>query len=219
MFIGHYGVALAAKRVAPKASLGLLVVAAQFLDLLWPIFVLTGIERVTISPGITRATPLNFEFYPYSHSLLAACFWSLIVGGIYYFARRSKTAAWVLAGCVVSHWVLDLIVHRPDLPLAPGGTVRLGLGLWDSYPATILIEVGLLSCGLLIYTRATKPRDRIGSIGLYGFVLFLVTAWLGAIFGPPPPSVKALALTSLSIWITIAWAAWVDAHRWLREQA
>jgi hypothetical protein len=112
-----------------KPASGALVLATQFLDPLWPIFVLTGIERVTISPGITRATPLNFEFYPYSHSLLEACPWSFIAGGIYFFAHRSKTAAWVVAGWVASHWVLDAIAHRPDLPLAPRVATRIGLGL------------------------------------------------------------------------------------------
>jgi len=219
MFIGHYGVALAAKKGAPKTSLGALVLAAQFLDVLWPIFILGGLEQVTISPGITRATPLNFVFYPYSHSLLAACFWGLVIGGIYFFRSRAKTAAWVVGACVVSHWVLDLIVHRPDLPLAPGLETRIGLGLWNSYPATIVVEVGLLLGGFLIYMRTTRARDLVGSIGLYAFILFLLAAWLGAIFGPPPPSVKALAVTSLSIWITIAWAAWVDAHRELRKEA
>lgn len=213
MFIGHYGVALAAKRAAPDASLGALVLAAQFLDVLWPIFVLTGLEQVRIVPGITRATPLDFVFYPYSHSLLAACFWGAVVGGAYFLLRRSKGAAWVLAGCVVSHWVLDVVVHRPDMPLAPGVGTRIGLGLWNSYGATVVIEVALLLAGLLLYMRTTQARDHIGSTGLYVFIIFLLVGWSAAIFGPPPPSVKALAVGGLSIWVTIAWAAWIDRHR------
>jgi hypothetical protein len=162
-----------------KPASGALVLATQFLDPLWPIFVLTGIERVTISPGITRATPLNFEFYPYSHSLLAACPWSLIAGGIYFFARRSKTAAW--GGRRLRGESLGARRYRASSrpPVAPGVATRIGLGLWNCYPATILVEVVLLLGGVLIYMRRTKPQDRIGSIGLQAFILFLLTACLG----------------------------------------
>ncbi len=126
--------------------------------------------------------------------------------------------AWVLAVCVVSHWILDVIVHRPDMPLAPSLATKIGFGVWNSYPATITIEAGLLLAGFLIYVRTTEARGRIGRFGLYDFVLFLIAGWLTAIFGPPPPSVKALAMGGFSIWITIAWAAWVDAHRVLRKK-
>jgi membrane-bound metal-dependent hydrolase YbcI (DUF457 family) len=134
MFIGHFGVALAGKRAAPKTSLGTLILAAQFLDLLWPVFLLLGIEHVEIAPGITRVSAMNFTDYPISHSLLMALVWSALVGGVYYGLRRDRRAAWVVAALVLSHWVLDFIVHRPDLPLWPGGQARAGLGLWNSWP-------------------------------------------------------------------------------------
>src|SRR4051812_42050465 len=219
MFIGHYGIAFAAKKAAPEASLGALVLAAQFADVLWPILVLAGIEQVRISPGITRATPLDFVFYPYSHGLFTDVIWGLIFAGIYILLRRSKRGAWVLGSLVVSHWILDVIVHRPDMPLAPGFPTKVGLGLWNSYGATIIVEIGLFALGVFVYLRSTRAKDRIGSIGLYTFVLFLFIGWLAAIFGPPPPGVKQLALGGLAIWITIGSAAWVDAHRELQNKA
>ena len=129
MFIGHFGVALAAKKVAPRTSLGTLILAAQFADLLWPILLLAGVEHVEIVPGIAKASPFDFTDYPFSHSLLMLFFWSLLVGGIYYGLRRYQLGAFVIAAGVISHWILDFIVHRPDLPLRPGGEARLGLGL------------------------------------------------------------------------------------------
>jgi hypothetical protein len=181
-----------------KPASGALVLATRFLDPLWPIFVLTGIERVTISPGITRSTPLNFEFYPYSHSLLAACPWSLIAGGIYFFARRSKTAAWGVAGCVASHWVLDAIAHRPDLPLHPGGDEDWA-GTLEFLSGDDLGRSRFTSRrtpDLHAYNQAARS-DREYRIASLHFVF--ANGMPGAIFGPPPPIVKALALTSLSI--------------------
>ena len=128
MFIGHFGVALAAKKVAPKTSLGTLILGAQFADLLWPILLLAGVEQVEIVPGITRVSPFDFTDYPISHSLLMLLVWSVVVGGIYYALRRYRRGALVIAAAVISHWILDFIVHSPDLPLRPGGELRLGLG-------------------------------------------------------------------------------------------
>ena len=132
MFIGHFGVALAAKRVAPKTSLGTLILAAQFLDFLWAFFLLRGIEHVRIAPGFTRVSPLDFTDYPISHSLLMATVWALLFGGTYYALRRNARSALVLGAALLSHWVLDFIVHRPDLQLYPGSKVHVGLGLWNS---------------------------------------------------------------------------------------
>lgn len=120
MFIGHFGVAFAAKKVAPVTSLGALILAAQFLDFLWPIFLLLGVEHVEIVPGITKVSPLSFTDYPISHSLLMALVWSTLFGGVYFALRRYSRGAWAVAMAVLSHWILDFIVHRPDLPLRPG---------------------------------------------------------------------------------------------------
>src|SRR6266404_408716 len=140
MFIGHFGVALTAKRIAPRTSLALLILAAEFLDLIWPVFLLLGIEHVRVVPGITKVQPFDFYDYPFSHSLTMALRWALAVGLIYFLVRRYARGAWTLAVLVVSHWVLDFIVHRPDLPLWPGGP-KVGLGLWNSWAASISVEL------------------------------------------------------------------------------
>src|SRR6266404_4365349 len=157
MFIGHFGVALAAKRFAPRTSLALLVFAAEFLDLIWPIFLLLGFEHVRVVPGITRVQPFDFYDYPFSHSLTMVLRWALAVGLIYFLVRRYMRGAWVLAALVVSHWVLDFIVHRPDLPLWPGGP-KVGLGLWNSWPGSISVELLLFGVGMWMYLGATRPR-------------------------------------------------------------
>jgi len=155
MFLGHFGVAMAAKKAAPKASLGTLVLAAQFADLLWPVFLLLGWERVRIAPGITRVTPLDFVSYPWSHSLLMDLAWGTALGAVYFALRRDGRGAWVVGACVPSHWVLDWIAHRPDMPLYPGGP-RFGLGLWNSVPATLVVELVLFVAGAAIYLIATR---------------------------------------------------------------
>src|SRR5450631_3687556 len=140
MFIGHFGVGLGAKKVSPLLSLGVLFIAAQFLDLLWPLLLLLNIEHVTIAPGITKMTPLDFTDYPISHSLLLAIFWGLIFGFVYWLIKKNTKNAIVLFICVISHWLLDVLVHRPDLPLYPGNSPRVGLGLWNYPVITIIIE-------------------------------------------------------------------------------
>src|SRR5512139_3691369 len=138
MFLGHFAVGFAAKRLAPRASLGTLFLAAQFIDLLWPLLVLLGIERVRIAPGITTVTPLDFEHYPWSHSLFAVSVWGVLFATVYLFIRRDRRASLVLGLAVLSHWLLDFLVHRPDLPLLPGGE-RFGLGLWNSLAGTLVV--------------------------------------------------------------------------------
>ncbi|HZS40787.1 MAG TPA: hypothetical protein VFF06_28335 [Polyangia bacterium] len=211
MFLGHYAVALAAKRAAPRTSLGTLFFAAQFLDLLWPVLLLAGVEHVRIAPGITRFTPLDFYDYPISHSLAAALVWSLVVGGGYFALRRDRRAAAIVGALVASHWLLDLVMHRPDLPLLPGGDVKtVGLGLWRSVPLTLALELGLFAAGVAIYLRATA---RAGSIGLWAMLALLVAAYLGAAFGPPPPSESALAVSALALWLLLPFAYFVDRRR------
>jgi len=203
---------MAAKKVAPRPSLGTLVLAAQLLDGIWPVFALLGWEEVAIVPGITTVTPLDFRWYPYTHSLLAALVWAGLTAGIYFVLRRDPSGARWLAALVVSHWLLDLIAHRPDLPLWPGSP-RFGLGLWNSLPATLIVEFGLFGLGAWIYALETRARDRWGTILFWGFVVVLVALYLGAVFGPPPPSVKALALSGILGWLLVAWAYWIDRHR------
>jgi hypothetical protein len=212
MLLGHYAVALAAKRAAPKASLGTLVFAAQFADLVWPIFLLAGWEQVRIVPGITRVTPLDFVAYPYSHSLLAQVLWGLAVGAVYFGIRRGARSAVVLALCVPSHWLLDYIVHRPDLPLVPGGR-RYGLGLWNSLPATLAVEFTLFAIGIALYLTQTRAKDRAGGYALWSLLILLLLVYIGSLFGPPPPNERVIAISALTLWLTVPWAAWADRHR------
>jgi hypothetical protein len=214
MFLGHFGLGFAAKRVTPTVSLGALFAAAQCADLMWPTLVLLGFERVEIQPDATTVAPLNFVSYPYSHSLLTLCIWGIVFGAVYMAARRSRVAAAItLALLVVSHWVLDVVTHRPDMPLAPGVATRLGLGLWFSLPGTLLAEFALLIGGVALYARATSARDRIGSIGLWLLVAFLVAIYLASVFGPPPPSPTAVAWSAEAMWLLVIWGFWVDNHR------
>jgi hypothetical protein len=213
MFIGHFGVGFAAKRLAPAVSLGTLFLAAQFIDLLWPTFLQLGIERVRIAPGITAATPLDFEHYPYTHSLAAVAVWAALFGSAYWLLRRDRRAAWVVAALVVSHWLLDLIVHRPDLPLAPGGVTRVGLGLWSSVPLSLALEAAIFAAGVALYLRATRASDAIGRWALSGLLVFLLLTHIGNLFGPPPPSVAALAWVAQAQWLLVLWGYWVDRHR------
>jgi hypothetical protein len=212
VFLGHFAVALAAKKAAPKTSLGTLVFAAQLADLLWPIFLLLGWEQVQIAPGITRVTPLDFVSYPWSHSLAMQLVWALALGVVYFTIRRDSRGAVVAAACVPTHWLLDYISHRPDMPLYPGGA-RYGLGLWNSLPATLITEFGLYAVGIVLYLSATRAKDRIGLYALWSFLIFLLAAYIGSAFGSRPPSVNVLALTALLIWLTVPWAAWADRHR------
>lgn len=212
MFLGHFGVALAAKKVAPKTSLGLLVLAAQFADLLWPIFLLLGWEQVRIVPGVTRLTPLDFISYPWSHSLAAEIVLGIALGLLYFAMRRNGRGAIVVGACVPTHWMLDFVVHRPDLPLVPGGE-RYGLGLWNSLPATLIVELAFYGAGIAIYLGSTRAKDRTGHLALWALLIFLAAAYFISTFGPPPPNPRALALTALTMWLLVPWAAWADRHR------
>lgn len=213
MFIGHFGVGFGAKSVATNISLGTLMLAAQFIDLLWPTFLLLGIERVSIMPGATVVTPLLFEHYPVSHSLLAVMGWAIALAFIHFLLRRDRKAATVLGMLVVSHWLLDLLVHQPDLPIYPGGSPLFGFNLWSSLPATLAIELPLFALGVWLYVRATRPLDKSGTWGLWTLVIFLLVIYAGNLFGPPPPSVIAIAWAGQLQWLLVIWAFWVDAHR------
>ncbi len=213
MFLGHYAVAIGAKRAAPRASLGTLIAAAAFLDLVWPVLVIAGVERVKVEPGATAFTPLDFEHYPISHSLVMSVVWAVAFGAAYFLARRDLRAAAVLGVLVVSHWFLDAAVHRPDLPLTLGGEVRVGLGLWNSIPGTLAVELAMFTAGVWLYLGATRARDSVGGVGFAAFAVFLLAIYAGAAFGPPPPSASAVAWSDMGQWLVVALAAWIDTHR------
>jgi hypothetical protein len=213
MFIGHFAVGFGAKALAPKTSLGSLFLAAQFIDLLWPTFLLLGLEHVRIAPGITNVTPLDFEHYPLSHSLLAVLGWAILVAAVYQVIRRYPRGGVVLGLAVISHWLLDAIVHRPDLPLVPGNPYRVGLELWSSVGATLAIELPLFALGAWLYLRSTKAIDAVGSWALWGLIALLVIIYVANLLGPPPPDVTALAWIGQAQWLLIVWGYWIDRHR------
>ena len=212
MFLGHFAVALAAKKAAPKTSLGTLVLAAQFADLLWPVLLLLGIEQVRIVPGLLPVGPLDFTSYPISHSLVAQLGWGALLGIINFLVRRNLSGA-LLVGCLVpTHWLLDFIAHRPDMPIYPGGA-KYGLGMWNSLPLTIVVEYVLFTAGIAIYLSVTHAKDRTGNLALWSLLGLLAVVYPASVFGPPPPSVQALAWSAFAIWLTVPWAAWADRHR------
>lgn len=212
MFVGHIAIALAAKRAAPRTNLGLLALGTQWADTLWPILVLLGVERVEIKPGVTVMTPLDFISYPWSHSLLMLVVWGALAYAAY---RRGggKRDALVLAACVVSHWVLDWMTHRPDMPLVPFVDIKVGLGLWNHPVAEVAIEGAMYVAGAWLYFSGTRARDGVGRWAVGALIVTLGAIWLGSTFGPPPPSVSAVAWSALVGWLFFAWAWWGDAHR------
>jgi membrane-bound metal-dependent hydrolase YbcI (DUF457 family) len=213
MFIGHFAVGLAAKKAAPKVSLGTLIMSAQFVDLLWPVFLLLGLEHVRIDPGNTAVTPLDFYDYPITHSLVGSLGWSVALGLVYYTARRSARGAWIVGAAVFSHWILDAITHRPDLALYPVSHTFVGLGLWNSLAGTVAVELVMFALGIVLYFRSTMARDRTGRYAFWSLIAVLAVLYVGNLVGPPPPSARALAVFSLGGWLFVAWAYWADRHR------
>ncbi len=217
MFIGHAAVGFASKAAAPKASLGWLFAAPFFLDLLWPVFLLLGIEKATIETGPNAFLNLSFDSYPWSHSLAMAVVWGLVYGALAHFFTESAVVGRICALGVVSHWILDAIVHRPDLPLWPGSSILVGMGLWDSAAGTLAVEVPLFAAGVWLYVKATRPKDGAGRWALAALVAFLVVLYAGAAFGPPPPNMTAVAVATLALVVLVPWTVWIDRHRAAEE--
>jgi len=214
MFIGHFAVAFAGKRFAPQLSLPALLLAALFADILWPVLVAVGAEHVRIDPGNTAYTPLDFVSYPWSHSLLMLVLWGALIGA--YFRKRpeGKRAGLVIAGLVVSHWVLDWVTHGPDMPVYPGGP-KYGLGLWNNISLTVMIEIAMFMAGMILYARTTRARDGVGKWGFRALVGLLVGFFIFDSFDPSaPPSVAVIWISALiATAVILLWAGWVDRHR------
>jgi hypothetical protein len=217
MFLGHFGLGFAGKRVAPALSLGALFLAVQWADLLFWVLALAGIEHFRIDPGNTRMTPMDFSDYPYSHSLVALLLWGLLIGGLYGLLRKNRAAALVCAAGVVSHWLLDALVHRPDMPLWPvpgaGGGPKVGLSIWNHPALTVILELLVYGLGIAVYVRTTRATDRTGTWALWSLIVFLFAAWVASVLGPPPPSERAVEWTGLAMWLFVPWGYWIDRHR------
>ena len=220
MFIGHYAVGFAAKKWAPKTSLALLFGAAIWLDIVWPIFVMLGLERFAVAPGITRMSPFDFLDYPLSHSLVMAVVWGAGLALVYLLIEKDAKSAWILGGLVVSHWFLDLIVHRPDLPLLPaeinnsGMLHKYGLGLWN-YPAWELpVEFGLFAAGVWIYAKSTKESKPWGNLGLVGLVFFLAAFFIASLKVTVPNNTNGLVFFGQLLTVIFLFLGyWVDDNR------
>ncbi len=213
MFIGHYAVALAAKRVAPRTSLGTLFLAVQLADMLWPIFLLLGWEHAHFESGPNPFLVLWLDSIPISHSLLTLIAWGVLFAGLYHWRTGYARGALVVALAVISHWVLDFATHRPDMPLYPSGPT-LGLGLWNSVAGTIVVEAAMFVVGLWMYLRATWARDAVGRYGLPALLAVLVLSYIGSLVGGTPPSLRAVAIGGIVFgWLFVAWAGWGDKHR------
>jgi membrane-bound metal-dependent hydrolase YbcI (DUF457 family) len=212
MFVGHLSLAFAAKPRARGLNLGWLMAGVCALDLVWPPLVLAGIEHVSIVPGATAFTPLVFDSYPWSHSLVMACLWGLVLAAI---ARwRTPTAvAGLLFLLVVSHWVLDVATHAPDMPLWPGPSPKFGLGLWYSIPATLIVEGAMWLAGIWIFLRTAPPRTTGARIAFWSFVIICTVMWATGPWGPVPPSERALGWFAMIGWLIVPWAAVADRQR------
>jgi hypothetical protein len=218
MFVGHFAVGFAAKPIAPKVSLATLILATALADVLWIVFFTAGLEQVVIEPGLMAANSLNLVSVPFSHGLVMDVVWALLFAGLYFAARRDSRGAGVIFAAVLSHWILDVVSHRPDMPLAPGSDIRFGLGLWNSRLATLIVEGTLWFAAVAVYVRATRPR---GPAGLYAFwpVIVVLTAfWLISLRGDPPPSLGFLAAFNVIFMaVILAWAAWMNRARLMQR--
>lgn len=216
MLAGHLGVALAATRAEPRLPLAAAVAAAFWLDLVWPLLLLAGLETVRIDPANTAFTHLAFDSYPWTHSLAAVAGWSIVAYGAWLVRAQPRRVAAIIAALVLSHWLLDVVTHRPDLPLWPGGPL-VGLRLWDSIPGTIVVEGSLFVAGIAAYTRSTQPRTKIGTWALVALIGLIGALWISQPWSPPPPSATAVAFGALTFWLLLPWARWIDAHRVARR--
>jgi hypothetical protein len=213
MFVGHLAVGFAGKAITPKINVLWLLIAAMWADILFTLFVLFGLESMRLEPGITQVNPMNFDDYPWSHSLAMDCVWAMILAAAICLLTRDVRASAVVGIAVLSHWVLDAISHIPDMPIAPSSAMRVGFGLWRSKLATIVVEGGMWIVALAVYRLTTKPRDAIGRWGFWAYAAFVSALYVANLFGPPPPNVRVVAWVNLSVMLLILWPAWFDSHR------
>ena len=213
MFIGHFGVGFGLKRWAPQTSVAWLIAAAIWADILWTVFLLLGWEHARVAVGDTRFTPIDLYDYPWSHSLLFMVLWGITLGIVYRAFRDYVAGAVAIGVGVVSHWVLDWVTHRPDMPLYPNGP-RYGVGLWNSIPGTLTVEMLIFVVGLWLYVRSTRGRDRVGRYGFWAYVAALLILYVGDRFSEPPKNIREDAISGIvAMVVLVAWPWWFDRHR------
>ncbi len=216
MFVGHYAAALALKKFEKRASLGVLFLAVQFVDILFFPFVLLGLERMNIVENFTESTHFELVFMPYTHSLVASMFWAGVAYALFrWLIVKNNSVAIVVALAVFSHWLLDLVTHTPDLPLWSDASLKLGLGLWNNAIATYVVEAILLLLALWLYLRSTTATSAVGKYGMSIFIVFLLLLNIVNIFGPMQGDSKlVLAISALTSYFLFAAAAfWLDTKR------
>lgn len=217
MLVGHFAVGLAAKRIEPVVSVGTLVLASMLADLLWCIFMIAGIEHVQFKPGMGAANYFDASDIAMSHSLLMDALWAGLLAAAYFPQRRSPRAAWaawVIFGFVLSHWLLDWISHRQDMPLSPGVHRYFGLDLWGSIPAAVIIEGGFWLFAVILYSRATHSKNRTGFYAYWSVVALLTLVWYNNLAGPPPRDSRLVPITSFLFFsLVVAWAYWMNRVR------
>jgi membrane-bound metal-dependent hydrolase YbcI (DUF457 family) len=218
MFIGHFGLGLAAKGVEKRPSLGTMFIAVQWLDLLWPVLLLIGVEKFSIVPGNTVLTPLRFDYYPWSHSMLMAIAWGILFAIVYFLITKNRGSAVLMCFLVFSHWVLDWLTHTTDLQITPFSETRVGLGLWNYKWPAIIIELAIFIIGAIIYLTQTRAKGGAGRWVIWTLLIFLFVIHLMNIFGPPPNDVKAVAWVGLSQWLLVAWGYWADKNRLVSQR-
>jgi membrane-bound metal-dependent hydrolase YbcI (DUF457 family) len=194
-------------------NVGWFIAAVTLLDLIWPIFVLLGIETVSIVPGATAFTPMVFDSYPWTHSLVMSVVWGLVLVALARARGVPSSLSLLLVMLVVSHWVLDFVSHAPDMPLWPGSSPRFGLALWNSIPVTLVVEGAIWAAGILIYLRTKAAQGERPGWRFWSLVALVTVMWISSPFQPPPPSVRALGWFALMGWIVVPWSAWADRRR------
>ena len=216
MFIGHYGVSFAAKAVDKRIPLWVLFIAAQLVDIFWTIFVLLGVEQVRLAPGITATSPLDFYFYPYTHSLIASLVWGALAMLVYR-ALRPRAETWrtalIVGIAVASHWILDLLVHRPDLALF-GDALKVGFGLWNYPLVSTGLEIIFLVGGMILYYRRTTPISPSGKYAMAIFGIVMIALFVMSGLGPPPPDTTSIPIVGLVMYLTLtAIVFWLERKR------
>ncbi len=219
MLVGHFGVGLAAKRIVPETSAGTLMLASLLPDFLAWILLLAGVEHARIHPGITRTNPLDLYDIPISHSLVMDAIWGFLFAGAYFLWRRHSRASGIILAVVLSHWLLDFLSHRPDMPLAPGVDQYFGLGLYNSPFAMLLVEGSIWFAGIIVYARCTCPRKGMGAYLFWSVAALLTAVWIVSLGGAAPSALNPAGIASLIFFsMVVLWAYLVDFLRPAKEQ-